>query len=62
MFLDEDLPKKKSDAPTPRNLESMSVAELHEYIAWLKGEIVRTEADIKKKQAASAAADGFFKK
>lgn len=59
-FLDEELPKKK-EIPTPRNLERLSVGELHDYIAWLREEIARTEADITRKEAAGSAANAFFK-
>lgn len=59
-MFDEELPKKK-DAPEPRNLERLSIGELNEYIIWLEGEIERTKQDIKRKDAASAAASTFFK-
>ncbi len=60
MFDEEDLPKKKDD-PTPRVLDTMSVDELEEYIAWLEGEITRVQADITRKRSASDAAASFFK-
>ena len=59
-MFEEELPKKK-EAPAPRNLERLSVSELHEYIVWLKDEIARSEDDIKRKEAANNAANAFFK-
>jgi len=59
-MFDEELPGKKPSAP--KNLEPMSVDELNAYIADLKGEISRVEAEIAKKQAHKSTADSFFKK
>lgn len=59
-MFDEDLPKKKP-AEFPRNLVDMSVSELDEYIAALKAEIARAEADQAKKRDSQAAAAAFFK-
>lgn len=39
----------------------MSIAEIETYITDLRAEILRAEADIKRKQATKAAADSFFK-
>lgn len=59
-MFDDDLPKPKT-SEFPRNLDGMSVSELEEYVAELKEEITRVQADMAKKQASSAAADSFFK-
>lgn len=59
-MFDEELPKKQT-ADFPRNLETMSVAELNDYIADLKDEITRVEADIAKKKASQDAAASIFK-
>ncbi|MBU6235744.1 MAG: DUF1192 family protein [Alphaproteobacteria bacterium] len=60
-MLEEDfLPQKKK--PQLKNLTTLSVDELHEYIAELKSEIVRTEDEIKRKKASADAASAFFKK
>lgn len=60
-MLEEDfLPQKKK--PQLKSLDSLSVEELHAYIAELKAEITRTEAEIKKKKASADAASLFFKK
>ena len=40
----------------------VSLAELEEYIVWLNTEADRAREDIKRKKAAAAAAEGFFKK
>lgn len=59
MFDEDDV--KKTSAEFPRNLESLSVAELDDYIGDLKGEISRAEADKEKKQSSQDAAAAFFK-
>ncbi len=65
MFSKEDdeagIKARKSTIELPRNLESLSVEELREYITVLQAEIARVEDDIARKQAANAAADAFFK-
>lgn len=43
------------------SLESMSVAELENYISQLKLEIERVETEKEKLQSHNAAADAFFK-
>lgn len=60
-MFDEELPKKKPAAFTPRVLDGISIEELKEYIGLLQEEITRVEADIAKKQGAKSAADAFFK-
>tara|TARA_Y100001001_G_scaffold158214_1_gene177365 strand:- start:687 stop:908 length:222 start_codon:yes stop_codon:yes gene_type:complete len=59
MFNDDDTPKSKAG---PKNLEPMSLDELEKYIAELKEEIVRTEAEITRKKAHAEAAASIFKK
>lgn len=59
-MLDEDLPKKKSNE-FPRNLDSMSIEDLKEYIGELEEETKRVEQNIKAKAESQAAADSFFK-
>ncbi len=59
-MFDDDLPKPKT-AAFPRNLETLSVSDLEEYIEELESEIVRVKADIDKKKASSDAASAFFK-
>ncbi|WP_338086806.1 DUF1192 domain-containing protein [Magnetospirillum aberrantis] len=60
MDWDELEPAKKK--PAPRNLETMGVAELNEYIKTLEAEIERARAAIAAKQSARAGAENFFKK
>jgi len=48
--------------PKPRNLEPMSVDELAGYIAELKAEIARVEADMARKKNHLSAAESLFKK
>ncbi len=59
-MFDEDLPKKKT-AEFPRNLETLSIAELNAYIQDLKDEITRVEQDALKKKASQDAAASIFK-
>lgn len=58
--LDELLPTKKVSKPV--DLTSLSVGDLHDYIAALEVEIARVKAAIKDKQEVAAAAAAFFKK
>ena len=58
--MDTDDLDPKTKRPKLRNLDPMGVEELQTYIAELKEEIARVEADIaKKKQHLSAAASLF---
>jgi uncharacterized small protein (DUF1192 family) len=59
MDTDDLEPVKKK--PQPKDLSRLSVADLNEYIGELKAEIARAEAEIRKKGAARAGAEGFFK-
>ncbi len=59
MDMDELEPKTKK--PQKRNLEPLGVAELETYIAELREEIARVEADMARKRKHLAAAEGLFK-
>lgn len=59
MFSDDDLDPKNKRLK-PRKLDDMSVPELKDYIASMKEEITRAEADIAKKEKSKAAADALF--
>lgn len=59
MFDDDLDPKKKP--PKLKNLETMSVDELVDYVEVMRAEITRTEAEIAKKKAYASAASSFFK-
>jgi uncharacterized small protein (DUF1192 family) len=43
-------------------LDSLGIEELRDYIAELREEIARVEADIDRKQGQRSAADAFFKR
>jgi len=43
-------------------LDSLGIEELRDYIAELREEIARVEADIDRKQGHRSAADAFFKR
>ena len=61
MILDEETdPKFKRQKP--RNLDALSVPELRDYVAQLKDEIVRVEADIAKKEKHKASIEALFGK
>ena len=60
MFSDDDLDPRTKKAK-PRNLDAMSVEELRDYIDELKGEIVRVESEITRKQKHMNAASSLFK-
>ena len=60
MIEDDNLPQ---NMPKPkRNLDPMSIEELHEYIAEMKEEIERVRGEIAKKEAHRAGVDALFKK
>lgn len=62
MALDtDDLEPAKKKAPV-KDLASLSVAELQNYIATLEAEIERARATIEAKQAHRNAADSLFKR
>ena len=60
MFEDDPVVKKTVQY-FPANLVDISATDLREYIVALNEEIARVEVEITKKQAASSAADAFFK-
>ena len=56
----EDLePRRK--APAPRELDSLSIGELKDYIAELEAEIARVKVKIAAKQAHLSGAGSLFK-
>lgn len=61
MFVDEEIKPQKA-AGLPRNLENLSVADMQEYIAELKIEIFRTEAEIGRRGNHKNAAEALFKR
>ena len=61
MILDDDFDPKTKKVKL-RVLDNMSVPELKEYIAQMKEEILRVEADIAKKEKSKSAAEALFGK
>ena len=59
MDLDDLEPRNRP--PQKKNLEVMSLEELEEYVAELKAEIERTEAEIARKRDHRSSADSLFK-
>jgi uncharacterized small protein (DUF1192 family) len=55
----DDLPPPK---PAPKNLETLSLAELEAYIGELEGEIARTRQVMAQKRAIRGGADALFKR
>lgn len=60
-MFDDDLPKAKKTQDFPRILDTMSVADLAEYVGELEAEIARVKADMAKKKASQEAAASVFK-
>lgn len=58
--INDDLPQ---NMPKPkRNLDPMSIEELHEYIAEMQEEIERVRAEIAKKEDHRSGVEALFKK
>lgn len=60
MVFDDLEPRKQK--PAPKDLTTLSVAELNDYIAELEAEIARARGFIDAKQAHKNAAEAFFKR
>jgi uncharacterized small protein (DUF1192 family) len=58
---DDDEPRPKPRRVQELRLEPLAVAELEDYIAELRVEIGRAEAEIARKRSHRSAADAFFK-
>jgi uncharacterized small protein (DUF1192 family) len=60
--MDEEdlLPGRKP--PPPKNLSLLGIAELEEYIAGLRSEIARAEAEIAEKRKHRGGAEALFKR
>lgn len=59
---DDDRPRKKISHDIGQDLSLLSVEELTERLALLKGEIIRLEEAATKKRASRDAANSVFKK
>lgn len=62
MAEEEDAPVRKRIRLEKLTLDTLGVEELRDYIAELREEIARVEADIGRKQSHRSAADAFFRK
>ncbi|WP_442756519.1 DUF1192 domain-containing protein [Methylocystis sp. JAN1] len=62
MSNDDDAPRPAAPFQIGQPPDLLSVAELEARIAALRQEIARLEAAVRAKQAASAAAESFFRK
>lgn len=56
----EDLEPRKRSVP-PKNLDTLSIGELHEYIAELQAEVDRARAKIAAKEAHRSGVAALFK-
>lgn len=56
---DQELPRKKPELVF-RQLDTLSVKALEEYLVELENEIARTRAELAKRGGAKAAAEAFF--
>jgi len=59
--MDTDDLEPKTKKPKLRNLDPLGVEELEDYIAELRAEIARVEADIAQKKKHLSAAESLFK-
>jgi uncharacterized small protein (DUF1192 family) len=58
----DELEPRKPATAKPRDLDTMSVQELKDYIAGLEAEIARAQAKIQAKESHRSGAAGLFKK
>ncbi len=59
--MDEDDLEPRAAQPAPKNLKTMSIEGLNEYIAELEAEIDRARAAIAVKEEAHGAAESYFR-
>jgi uncharacterized small protein (DUF1192 family) len=62
MMEEEDGPVRKRTRLEKLVLDTLGIEELRDYIAELRAEIDRVEADIGRKQGHRSAADAFFRR
>lgn len=62
MAEDDDAPVRKRTRLEKLSLDTLGIDELRDYIAELREEIMRVEADITRKQSHRGAAEAFFKR
>jgi uncharacterized small protein (DUF1192 family) len=59
--LEDEEPRKPVQASVPRPLAGLSVADLDAWIATLRLEIARVEAELAKRRDVKSAADALFR-
>ena len=62
MLIDDDDPAPRTPLLATPPLDRLGIAELEAYIAGLRAEIDRAEAEIRRKHALRTTADSFFRK
>jgi uncharacterized small protein (DUF1192 family) len=60
-MFDDDL-EPRTRKPKPKDLSVLGVAELEDYIAALKAEIIRAESEIAARQKQKSGAESLFKR
>jgi uncharacterized small protein (DUF1192 family) len=60
--MDEEDLLPQRQAPKPKDLSLMGIAELEEYIAGLEAEIARAQAEITRKRSHRGGAEAIFKR
>ncbi len=62
MAVEEEELRPRAPAGVTRELKTLSIAELEAYVAGLRGEIARVEAEIVRRRDVRGAADALFRK
>ena len=62
MAVEEEELRPRAPAGVTRELKTLSIAELEAYVADLRGEIARVEAEIVRRRDVRGAADALFRK
>ena len=62
MAEEDELPVRKRHRLEKLVLDTLGIEEMRDYIAELREEVVRVEADIARKQSHRGAAEAFFKR
>ena len=62
MAVEKEELRPRAPAGVTRELKTLSIAELEAYVADLRGEIARVEAEIVRRRDVRGAADALFRK
>jgi uncharacterized small protein (DUF1192 family) len=62
MVLDEEEQRPRPSKAAARDLRTLSIADLENYVAELKAEIERVQGEIAKRRDVRGAADALFRK